>query len=183
MAESMSTGFKSTNHPRSIVVVSTRQDSRDSLAREFRMLGIEVRTASAATDAADAAQVLVAEAAVIDLQSCDDAELSSIAAVAAASPETKIAALLPYRSMALATRVGRLGATTSVEKPSCPAEILAAICGTRVSTTSVRDLFHVQQEHAKRTLAECRGNLSETARVLGIDRRTLRKLISDSDRD
>lgn len=172
-----------TKHPRAILIFSPRRENGEALARELRLARVDVRLAKSAGEAEQLADAFVPDAVIVDLHICDESELGVIAAVAHANTETPIVALLPYRCLDLATRIGRRGATTSIEKPASAKNILDLLCGRHSDTTSVRDLFRVQQDYAKRTLAECGGNLSETARLLNIDRRTLRKLISTSDPD
>ena len=142
-----------------------------------------MRLASSAEEAEELAVAFAPDAAIVDLHLCDESELGAIETVARANADTRIVALVPYRCLDLATRIGRRGATTSVEKPASAKSILDLLCGRSSEATSVRDLFRVQQDYAKRTLAECGGNLSETARLLNIDRRTLRKLVSSNDSD
>lgn len=172
---------KTLGQPRSILVVSETAEYRDSLAREFRLRGIEVKAASTRDEARAVASSFGPEAAVVDLRTCDEVDMCLIVAVKEASPGTKIAVLLPYRSMTIATRAGNLGAACSVEKPAQASMILAAIQGTRISVTAVRDLAQIERAHIKRVLADCDGNISEAARILGIDRRTLRRKLGGNE--
>lgn len=170
-------------HPRAVLVFSANRENGEALARQLRLSRVDVRLASSADEAARVAIAFVPDAVLVDLYTCDESELSAVSAIARANTEARIVALLPYRCLDLATRIGRRGATTSVEKPISAKDVLELLRGRRLDTPAVRDLLRVQQEHAKRTLAECRGNLSETARLLNIDRRTLRKLIAATDSD
>lgn len=172
-----------TKHPRAVLVFSPRRENGEALARELRLARVDVRLASSADEAEQLTVSFMPDAVIVDLHSCDESELGAIGAVARANSDAGIVALVPYRCLDLATRIGRRGATTSVEKPISAKAILDLLCGKRADTPSVRDLFRVQQDYAKRTLAECGGNLSETARLLNIDRRTLRRLISAGDPD
>ena len=73
----------------------------------------------------------------------------------------------------------RLGAVDYLTKPADADEILAALRGARVrSTTEAPSLDRVEWEHIQRVLAQCKGNVSQAARALGIQRRSLQRKLS-----
>jgi len=76
----------------------------------------------------------------------------------------------------------RLGARDYLTKPADPEHILAALRGERVIQDNPKEvppetpsLDRVEWEHIQRVLMDCGGNVSQAARHLGIDRRTLQR--------
>ncbi|MGH9139921.1 MAG: response regulator transcription factor, partial [Vicinamibacterales bacterium] len=68
-------------------------------------------------------------------------------------------------------------------KPVDADQVLAAFTGEAVafaarSTLAVPSLARVEWEHIQRVLADCGGNLSLAARLLGIHRRSLQRKLS-----
>jgi len=87
------------------------------------------------------------------------------------------------RSPAMARWLGeqvKAGAVEILTKPAEPAEIEAAFRETGAPAEGpeldhVPSLDRAAWEHLQRVLAECNGNISETARRLGMHRRTLQR--------
>ncbi len=74
----------------------------------------------------------------------------------------------------------RLGASDFLQKPVSLEEVLAALEGTRdtsrpVGLVETPSLASAEWEHIQRVLADCAGNITEAARHLGIDRRSLQR--------
>ncbi len=118
---------------------------------------------------------------LLDLKLGDDNGLSLLSELLAGVPESKVVMLTAYSSIATAVRAVQLGALNYLCKPVDADEILAAFEGpvempeTPLTPTSVKRL---EWEQIQRVLAENSGNVSATARALGMHRRTLqRKLL------
>jgi len=154
-----------------------------TLQRSLERRGYRVRLAAdpAALDA------LIAEGApafaVVDLKLGQASGLACVQTLHAADPATKIVVLTGYASIATAVQAIKLGATSYLAKPANTDDIEAAF-GTNASgdvdtpidgrQTSIKTL---EWERIHQTLAETGFNVSETARRLGMHRRTLaRKL-------
>ncbi len=97
-------------------------------------------------------------------------------------PSLKIVVLTGYGSIATATDAVRLGAHYYLPKPADVGDILNAFNkGTDLETDTEPDYFEApslartEWEHINRVLADCGGNISETAKRLGIHRRTLQR--------
>jgi two-component system, response regulator RegA len=70
------------------------------------------------------------------------------------------------------------GAATYLTKPVDADQIAAAFDGTATPAASgptVPTLARVEWEHIQRVLADCGGNVSQAARLLGIHRRSLQR--------
>src|SRR5262249_28603097 len=91
--------------------------------------------------------------------------------------ETEIVILTGYGSIATAGEAMRLGARDYLVKPCHADRILAAFDSEPESaadpTCAIPSLARLEWEHIDRVLRECNGNVSKTARVLGVHRRTL----------
>ena len=90
--------------------------------------------------------------------------------------------LTGYGSIATAVEAVRLGAGQYLSKPADADDILAAFAKADAEPLQsleidrvVQSLARAEWEHINRILAECGGNISETARRLGIHRRSLQR--------
>ena len=80
----------------------------------------------------------------------------------------------------------KLGAAYYITKPANADEILAAFNRDVVvgngepgpTLSDVPSVYRVEWEHIHRVLAEQNGNISESARLLGINRRTLQRKLA-----
>lgn len=121
--------------------------------------------------------------AVVDLRLSGGASgLACVRALHANDPDTLIVVLTGYASIATAVEAIKLGATHYLAKPANTDDIEAAFdraegdadVGLTERTTSIKTL---EWEKIHQTLVETGYNISETARRLGMHRRTLaRKL-------
>jgi two-component system response regulator RegA len=99
---------------------------------------------------------------------------------------TCIIVLTGYGSIATALTATKLGANHYLSKPADADEILNAFQkitsghGDAFSETSipVPSLARVEWEHIQRVLADCGGNISQAAKLLGLHRRSLQRKLS-----
>ena len=98
---------------------------------------------------------------------------------------TRFVVLTGYGSIATAIEAVRLGATNYIAKPADVDDILAAFErgeGPPLAPTSepykAPSLARAEWEHINRVLADCAGNISETARRLQIHRRSLQRKLA-----
>jgi len=154
-----------------------------TLRRSFERRGYRVLHASSAEEVAQLLQTERPHYAVMDLKLAGHASgLSCVQLLHAQNPEALIVVLTGYASIATAVEAIKLGACHYLAKPSNTDDIEAAFSrveGTidvdlTAATTSIKTL---EWEKIHETLAETGFNISETARRLGMHRRTLaRKL-------
>lgn len=171
------------NHPsKRILVVDDDEVFRERLASSLRRRGHEVMTAADLAQTVETASRFVPECAVIDLRLESDSGLVVARSLRDAFPEVRVLVLTGYGSIATAVDAMRLGAVDYLSKPADADEILAALFGvdpeTNADTESanlVPSLDRVEWEHMQRVLRDCGGNISATARKLGIERRTLQR--------
>jgi two-component system response regulator RegA len=167
---------------RRLLVVEDDDVLRARLARAFRERGFEVREAADAAAAEREARIEPPSHALVDLRLPDASGLEVVRALVAADPAPAVVVLTGYGSIATALEAVRLGARHYLTKPADADEILSAFdrdeSGSPRGASGVPTLGRVEWEHINRVLADCGGNISEAARVLGIHRRSLQRKLA-----
>lgn len=175
---------------RLLLIVEDDDSFARTLIRSFERRGWRVVRATGLDDMKDLLDALPEDEelghAVVDLKLAAGASgLACVQHLAAWDPEVLIVVLTGYASIATAVEAIKLGASNYLPKPSDTDDIEAAFAkaeggGGDVATplgnrpTSIKTL---EWERINQTLAENNFNISETARQLGMHRRTLaRKL-------
>ncbi|MGB2272141.1 MAG: response regulator transcription factor [Pseudomonadales bacterium] len=121
--------------------------------------------------------------AVIDLNMGKESGLSLIPQLLDLDPQLKIVVLTGYSSIATTVEAIKRGANNYLCKPATVDEILAAFeennSNKKNKTTAVNNkpisVDRLEWEYIQKTLAENEGNVSATARALGMHRRTLQR--------
>lgn len=118
------------------------------------------------------------ELALVDLRPSAEGRLACLASLKEASPGTRVVVTSAYASVDLAVRAMRAGADDVVSKPISFYEIVHRLHREEALELTVPSLDRVQWEHAQRVFATCGGNMTHTARQLGVPRSTLRRWIT-----
>lgn len=169
--------------PCSLLIVEDDDRLRGRLARALIERGFEVREAADVAGALAAARDDSPEYVLVDLRIPGGSGLDVVREVRAIDPATCIVVLTGYGSIATAVEAVRLGAAEYLTKPADVDQILAAFGRTAAGLAatidanpeSVPSLARVEWEHINRVLADCDGNVSKAARLLGIHRRSLQR--------
>lgn len=145
--------------------------------------GFAVVTAHGGAEALERARVEPPEYAVVDLNLAGDSGLSLIPDLLALDPATRIVVLTGYASIATAVEAIKLGAVNYLAKPADADQVLAAFAATGGDSgvpVSARPLSvnRLEWEHIQRVLRDNDGNISATARQLGMHRRTLQRKLA-----
>ena len=152
---------------------------RERLAAALTARGYEVRTAADADAAVALAEAESPELAVLDLRMPGESGLELLRRLKAIDPTTRILMLTGYGSIATAVEAVRSGAMHYLTKPADADDILAAFdpdgADPDAADLETPSLARVEWEHIQRVLNDCDGNLSETARRLGMHRRSLQR--------
>lgn len=100
-------------------------------------------------------------------------------------PDLAVVVLTGFGSIATALEAVRLGARDYLTKPADPDHVLSALRGERAHRVNPKEippdmpsLDRVEWEYIERVLAESNGNISQAARLLGLDRRTLQRKLA-----
>jgi two-component system response regulator RegA len=162
-----------------LLLVDDDEVLRERLGRALRERGFEVTTAESGEAAIAVARRDAPEFAVVDLRMPGISGIDVLDALRAIDPATRVLMLTGYGSIATAVEATRRGAVGYLSKPADADEVVAALIG-RAATEGALEfetpsLARAEWEHIQRVLADCAGNISETARRLGIHRRSLQR--------
>jgi two-component system response regulator RegA len=168
--------------PRTLLIVEDDEILRGRLARAFRDRGYEVREAADANGALAAAREDSPEFVVADLRMPGRTGIDLIRELVALDPSTTAVVLTGYGSIATALEAVRAGAVDYLTKPADVDQIVASLHRRQApedralaEPDHVPSLARVEWEHINRVLADCGGNLSKAARLLGMHRRSLQR--------
>lgn len=164
----------------SLLLVDDDVTFRTVLAEAFEKRGYAVRAAHDVPSGLAAAVEDPPEHAVIDLKMPGPSGLELVQKLKQLDENTRIVVLTGYASIATAVEAIKLGAIHYLAKPADADEILAAFHRTEGDSALSVDpkplsVARLEWEHIQKVLNECRGNISETARRLGMHRRTLQR--------
>ena len=150
------------------------------LQRAFERRGFAVAVAHNANEALEAAEEFRPSHAVVDLKLGDDSGLHLIKPFLSLNPGMRIIVLTGYGSISTAVKAIKDGASNYLAKPVDVNTILAAFRGEEQELSenpapNPISLGRLEWEHIQRVLQEHGGNISATARSLGMHRRTLQR--------
>lgn len=166
-----------------LLLVDDDEVFRETLARACRRQGHEVVTAGDGGAAQAALAAFAPEACVLDLRLASESGLNLLPLLLAQAPELNVLMLTGYSSIATAVEAIKRGAVNYLAKPATAEDILRALAaGSREPVAVVADaevpalsVDRLAWEHIQRVLLEEGGNISSTARRLGMHRRTLQR--------
>jgi two-component system, response regulator RegA len=168
-----------------LLVVDDDEAFRRRLVRAFEARGFEVRSASDAETALALAREESPELAVVDLRMPGSSGLEVVRDLKAIDASTNVVVLTGYGSIATALDAVRLGATHYLTKPADVDDILAAFARAGRAPDEpitidhdVPSLARAEWEHISRVLADCGGNITQAARLLGLHRRSLQRKLA-----
>ena len=154
-----------------------------ALSRALEKRGFEVTAAHSVVAALTAIEKGPPEYAVIDLKMADQSGLTLVSKLKALDEQTRIVVLTGYASIATAVEAIKLGAEYYLSKPADADDIVAAFhrdSGDESAPVREKPLSvsRLEWEHISRVLMEHCGNISATARALGMHRRTLQRKLN-----
>lgn len=150
------------------------------LARALRARGHEVIMAIDGTHAIQLSERQKFDAAILDLKMPHHNGIEVLRAIRQSQPGMRILIHTGYGSIATAMEAIRLGAVDYLIKPTDVDALLTSLVDQAHSPgeeleLSAPSLERVEWEHIQRVMADCDGNISEAARVLGLHRRSLQR--------
>ena len=119
--------------------------------------------------------------AVVEARLGDGAGLSLVEVLRSGRPGCRVVILTAFGSIANAVAAVKLGAVDYLTKPADPDDLTASLLGiTQVAVGGFRPMTadRARWEHIHRVLEHCDYNISETARRLGLHRRTLQRILA-----
>lgn len=168
--------------PIRMLVVDDDAAFRDRLVRALVARGYEARGAGSASEALTIAKAFHPSRVTVDLKMPGQGGLDVIKSLADLDPKIQIVVLTGYGSIPTAMEAVRRGAMDYLNKPADAEQILAAFEKDKATQEAAADatpsLARVEWEHMQRILHDTGGNISETARRLGIHRRSLQRKLA-----
>lgn len=160
------------------------------MAQWFREARWSVRTAERCVQAVALAGMVIPECLIVEQKLCDGSGFDVLLRLKTLNPALKAIVLTRYPSIAAAVHAIRIGFQDYLSKPIEPRRV-AALLGASITPAvgtaddAANDVFEadeepaslarVEWEHIHAVLLDCRGNISEAARVLGLHRRSLQR--------
>ena len=165
-----------------VLVVDDDDVFRTRLCRAFRDRGWEAHDAADGRSALELAKEDSPDLAVLDLRMPGMSGLDLARELRTLDDTICIIMLTGYGSIATAVAATKIGAAHFLSKPADVEQILVAYGSLNSEQPSeaaeVPSLARVEWEHIQRVLADCGGNISQAAKLLGLHRRSLqRKLL------
>ena len=158
------------------------------LARALGSRGFEVITASNFDEARVLTRQYLPRYCVLDLKLGEENGLRLIPELHMLVPDLRVLLLTGYASIATAVEAIKRGAHDYLSKPVDADAVVRALLDGDSSDPDEYEppdapeaplaLRRLEWEHIQRVLTECDGNISETARRLGMHRRTLQRKLS-----
>ena len=153
------------------------------LAKAMTKRGFQVICAHSIEDALSLCESAVAEYAMVDRKLSNESGLVLVEKLKTLDQGTRIVMLTGYASIATAVEAIKLGATHYLAKPVDADEIMAAFertSGDSELSISANPLSvgRLEWEYIQRILSENDNNVSVTARILNMHRRTLQRKLA-----
>jgi two-component system response regulator RegA len=163
-----------------LLIVDDDRIFADTLARSIGKRGYETFVANTADQALKLMDEIEVDQVVLDMKLADTSGLKLLPQLLHANPETRVVILTGYSSISTAVEAIKLGAINYICKPCDADEVLLAFeqtAGNPQAELPAKppSVNRLEWEHIQRVLQENDGNISATARSLGMHRRTLQR--------
>lgn len=150
------------------------------MARAMSRRGLRVSVANCADEGLALAKADLPHYAVLDLKMDGDSGLVLLPKLLELDAEMEVLILTGYSSITTAVEAIKRGASNYLCKPADADDVLAALLSDQADLAALvpdnpMSVDRLQWEHIQRVLAEHEGNISATARALGMHRRTLQR--------
>lgn len=163
----------------SFLILDDDETFAQTLARSFTRRGYQSYVAHNIDDAIDIIKENVINKAVVDLKIDQESGLQFLAKVKQTSPNTQCIILTGYSSISTTVEAMKLGSVNYLCKPVGTEEIIKAFNEESNPETPIPEtppsVNRLEWEHIQRVLNEHEGNISATAKALGMHRRTLQR--------
>src|SRR5690606_20572216 len=167
---------------RTLLLVDDDQALRNRLGRALEGRGFEVATAGSVAEAQTLLKASAPAFAVLDMRLEDGSGLTVVEAIRARRPDARVIMLTGYGAIATAVAAVKAGAVDYLSKPADADDVVKALLAEAGETPEPPDnpmsADRVRWEHIQRVYELCHNNVSETARRLGMHRRTLQRILA-----
>jgi two-component system response regulator RegA len=176
------TGSMVTGGDTSLLIVDDDKPFLTRLARAMETRGFVVETADSVEEAVGKARANPPAYAVVDMRLGDGNGLDVVAAIREKREDARTVILTGYGNIATAVTAVKLGAIDYLSKPADADDVFAALTRTSGERAAPPEnpmsADRVRWEHIQRVYELCSRNVSETARRLGMHRRTLQRILA-----
>ena len=153
------------------------------LSKAMDKRGYDVMSATGIKDAVAQAQEVMPDMAVVDLKLEGESGLDLIPLLIDINADMNIVVLTGYSSIATAVTAIKRGASDYLSKPVTAGDVIKALSGESQREEMMKEFSpmsveRVEWEHIQKVLKENDGNISATARSLGMYRRTLQRKLA-----
>ncbi len=166
-----------------IVLIDDDATFRQVMTRSLLRLNIETSNFPHPQEALDTIKSNENPVVLLDLKLESDSGLRWIQSIKQANQNARIILLTGYASISTAVEAIKLGADDYLAKPITAREVLAFLDKPSQGTespinSSPMSVERLEWEHIQKILNENDGNVSATARALGMHRRTLQRKLA-----
>jgi two-component system response regulator RegA len=166
----------------SLLLVDDDEAFLRRLARAMERRGFAVETAGSVGAAREAIAARPPAYAVVDLRLGDGNGLDVVERLRERRPDARVIVLTGYGAIATAVAAVKIGATDYLAKPADAEEVTRALLAEEGELPEPPEnpmsADRVRWEHIQRVFEMCDRNVSETARRLGMHRRTLQRILA-----
>jgi len=166
---------------RSLLLLDDDQALRTRLGRALEARGFAVTTAGSVGEATETLRTLQPAFAVLDMRLEDGNGLKIVEAIRERRADSRIVMLTGYGAIATAVAAVKAGAVDYLSKPADADDVVKALLATGDAPEppdNPMSADRVRWEHIQRVYELCDHNVSETARRLGMHRRTLQRILA-----
>lgn len=162
-----------------LLIIDDDDVLNSTLKRAMERRGLDVSTASNSEEAYQHLAEKRFDYATLDLKLNKESGLNTLTQLLTLQPDLKVVVLTGYASIATTVEAIKRGAQDYLCKPASGDDIYAALIGDKPEQVEIADkplsVDRMEWEHIQRVMAEHNGNISATARALGMHRRTLQR--------
>ena len=163
----------------SILIADDDELLRAELSRSFSKRGFTVEAAANTAEALNLIDKKTFQYAVIDLRMAPGPNgLEVVGALKIKQPHAKSVVFTGFGTIHSAVEAVKLGATQYLTKPASIDEIISALNGKQTQPIKMPSLDEVTEQYVNQVLTEFEGNVSKSAKVLGLHRRSLQRKLT-----
>lgn len=166
---------------RTLLLLDDDQALRTRLGRALETRGFEVTTTESVAEASQHLRQAAPAFAVLDMRLEDGNGLKIVEDLRARREDARIIMLTGYGAIATAVAAVKAGAVDYLQKPADADDVVKALLATGEAPAPPENPMsadRVRWEHIQRVYELCDHNVSETARRLGMHRRTLQRILA-----
>lgn len=156
-----------------LLIIENNERFAAGLVRSLSRRGFSCMISATTADARELAESFQPDCVLMDLNLENETTQSFVVPLRKICPQATIVVLTGFGTIPSAVQAMRDGANSYLTKPASPEAIEKSLLeSTNDKTDSLSD---VENNHILKTLEKCGGNITQTAKELGLHRRTLQR--------